>query len=196
MQVFNYQEKANDFSVPFDWDAEDYNIDYLVDEIAEKFLGERESVGNAWRPTFFGLVNLKQKLGDLGSLVRDDIIIMSQKAVDTLRPLIQASVELLPYKTEVGLYYLVNVLDEGDYLDRAQTECDRILPNGLCAGITRFVFDANKLKGKHIFRIPDRPTTRFISGEFVAMCRQHGLQGIELTDKAKLWEDEEASPKS
>lgn len=192
MQVFEYREKANTHSVPFDWDENDVNIDYLLDEIVETFFENRKLVGDNWKPIFFGVVNRKQKLGDLGSLVRDDVIIMNQRAVDLLRPLIQGSVELLPYETEVGIYNLVNVLDEGDYLDRTKTDCNRILSNGLCAGINKFVFNADAIRGKHIFRIPDKPTTRFVSDEFIETCRLHKLEGIYLTDKVKVWDSAEA----
>ena len=190
MQVYQFIENANTYSVPFDWDEEDKNIDYLLDEIVEKFFDENKAVGKAWQPSFFGVVNVQKKLGALGSLVRYDIIVMSKSAVNILYPLIQNSVELLPYETEAGPYYIINVLDKGEYLNRKATDCDRILANGLCAGINKFVFDQNKLIDKHIFRIPDRPTTRFISSEFVEACRRFNLEGIELGNKVKLWDSE------
>jgi hypothetical protein len=187
MRVYKFIENSNTYSVPFDWDDDDQNSDY-IDEIIRDYFDAKRRVGAAWQPSFFGVVNPKQKLGDLGSLVGNDAIVMSQKAVDALRPLIEHSVELLPYDTEVGPYYLVNVLDEGQYLDRDKTDCDRRLPNGLCAGINRFVFDASKLQGKHIFRIPDSPVFRYVSDAFIDACQTHGLQGIYLTDKAEVWD--------
>ena len=107
-------------------------------------------------------------------------------------PLIKDSVELLPYPTEVGTYYLVNVLDEGNYLDRNRTECDEILPNGHCYGINKYVFNEKALQGKHLFRIPDDGVIRFVSGEFIDTCKQHKLQGIYLTDSVKVWDSETA----
>lgn len=190
MRVYKIVENANSYSVPFDWDDDDRNSDY-IDEIIKEYFDKKLRVGNKWNPNFFGVINLKQKVGDIGSLAGNDAIVMSQKAVDVLRPLIGESVELLPYQTEAGPYYLVNVLDEGEYLDRQKTDCDRMLSNGLCAGINKFVFDRNKLIGKHIFRIPDSPVFRYVSGNFIDMCRQHGLEGIYLTDKAKVWDSEE-----
>ncbi|TGE07765.1 imm11 family protein [Hymenobacter fodinae] len=187
MEIYYYNTNVADYSVPFDWDKNNDHIDY-IDEIVETYFDTKERVGKHWQPTFFGVIDTREKIADLGSLVSDGVLVFSQKAVDILRPLLGKSVELLPYKTEVGPYYLVNVLDEGEYLDRERTESDEILSDGRCVGINKFAFHADRLRGKHIFRISDDPVTRFISGEFVAACREHGLSGIYLNDQAKVWD--------
>ncbi|RYF74600.1 MAG: hypothetical protein EOO39_08325 [Cytophagaceae bacterium] len=191
MKVYKLEENANKFSVPFDWDEEDISIQY-VRKIVESYFDTNRRVGKNWQPTFFGIVEKKMKLADIGTLSGSEMVILGQKAVDALLPLINGSVELLPYPTEVGTYYLVNALDEGDYLDRKRTDCDEILPNGHCFGINEYVFKESALQGKHIFRIPDDAVTRYVSGEFIDTCKQHKLQGIYLTDSVKVWDSETA----
>ncbi|TGE07766.1 imm11 family protein [Hymenobacter fodinae] len=187
MKVYKYTTDSDAYSVPFDWDDDDVNSDYL-DEIVETYFDGRARASKYWDPPFFGILDPRKKVADLGFLVSDGVLVFSQKAVDALQPLLGTEVELLPYSTEVGTYYLVNVLDEGEYLDRVHTDCDRIMPDGRCAGINRYAFHANRLRGKHIFRISDKLTSRFISGEFVEACRQHQLTGIDLTEESKVWE--------
>lgn len=190
MQVFQFVEAADKYSVPFDWDKDDDNIDY-ISHIVESYFDTKRRVGANWQPSFFGVVNKKQKVGDLGTLIGGEQIVFSQKAVDILMPLIKDSVELLPYPTEIGTYYLINVLDEGPYLDRQKTNCDEVLPNGNCFSINKYVFVESMLVGKHILRIPDDAVTRYISGDFIEACRENNLQGIELDDKVKVWDSEE-----
>lgn len=190
MQVFELRENANIFSVPFDWNKDEH-IEY-IDNIVKHYFDRNLRVGGNWNPTFFGVINKRQKLGEIGTLSGSEMVIFSQRAVDSLMTLIKDSVELLPYPTEVGTYYLVNVLDEGDYLDRQRTECDEILPNGHCYGINEYVFNETALQGKHIFRIPDDGVTRYVSGEFIQACKQHNLHGIYLTESVKVWDSTEA----
>jgi hypothetical protein len=187
MQIYKFIEDSDRYSVPFDWDEEDNNIDYVSD-IVDAYFDKKQRVGDDWQPAFFGTIDQRMKVGDLGTLAGSERIVFSQRAVDVLLPLIGESVELLPYPTEVGTYYLVNVLDVGEYLDRKQTNCREILSNGLCAGISKFVFRADMLRGKHIFRIPDSPVFRYISDEFITACRQHKLTGIDLTEEAEVWD--------
>jgi hypothetical protein len=187
MEVYKYNTASSTYGVPFDWDDKDVNSDYL-DEIVETYFDERARVGEHWQPPFFGIVNARKKLADLGSLVSDGVLVFSQRAVDVLQPLLGNGVELLAYPTEVGAYYLVNVLDEGAYLNREQTDCDRIMPDGRCAGINKYVFHADRLRDKHIFRVSDKLTSRFVSGEFITACRKHNLTGIDLTDRSKVWD--------
>lgn len=187
MQIYKFVEDSDQYSVPFDWDNDDINIDYVSD-IVDTYFDANQRVGGMWQPAFFGTINPRMKVGDLGTLAGSERLVFNQRAVDVLGPLLGESVELLPYPTEAGNCYLVNVLDVGNYLDREQTKCREILPSGLCIGISKFVFQADLLRDKHIFRIPDSPVFRYVSGEFVAACRQHGLTGIDLTNQAKVWD--------
>ncbi|UOQ74802.1 imm11 family protein [Hymenobacter cellulosilyticus] len=186
MQIHKFIEDSDQYSVPFDWDDDD-NIDY-VSNIVDTYFDKYQRVGDNWQPTLFGIIAPRVKVGDLGTLAGSERIVFSQRAVDALRPLLGTSVELLPYPTEIGTYYLVNVLDVGDYLDKNRTKCREILPNGLCAGISKFVFQADLLRGKHIFRIPDSPVFRYVSDEFIAACRKHNLTGIDMTEEVKVWD--------
>lgn len=190
MEIYEYVENANVYSVPFDWSENEESADY-VSTIVDHYFGTGTRVGSDWQPNFFGIINKKQKIGDVGSLSSDESIVISRKAADVLEPLIAKSVELLEYPTEIGPYYLVNVLDVGDYLDRAKTDCDRILTNGLCSGINKYVFKKELLVGRHIFSIPDMPGYRYVSGEFIEMCRKNNLQGIHLDESVKVWDSDD-----
>jgi hypothetical protein len=189
MQIFELLENSNLFNVPFDWDEDDRNISYIRG-VVEHYFEENRRVDDKWNPQFFGVLEKRMKVGDIGILSGSEMVVFSQRAVEKLMHLLADSVELLPYPTEIGTYYLVNVLDEGDYLDRQRTDCDEILPNGHCFGINRYMFVEERLRGKHIFRIPDDAVTRFVSGEFIEVCKQHDLQGIYLTDRAKVWDSQ------
>ncbi|TGE07768.1 imm11 family protein [Hymenobacter fodinae] len=187
MQIYKFIEDSDQYSVPFDWDDDDNNIDY-VSHIVDTYFDKHQRVGDNWHPPFFGVIDPRVKVGDLGTLAGSERIVFSQRVVDVLQPLLGDSVELLPYPTEVGTYYLVNVLDVGNYLDRKQTKCREILSNGLCAGISEFVFRADLVKGKPIFRIPDSPVFRYVSDEFIAACRKHKLTGIDMEEGNKVWD--------
>jgi hypothetical protein len=187
MQVYKFVEASNEYSTPFDWDEDDDNIDY-VSNVVDTYFDANQRVGANWQPAFFGVVDQRLKVAELGTLAGSERIVFSQRAATLLMPLLGESVELLPYPTELGTYYLVNALDVGDYLDRERTACREVLDNGICFGITKYAFHEQLLRGKHIFRIPDDPVFRFVSGEFMALCQQHGLVGIAANASTLVWD--------
>jgi hypothetical protein len=138
MEIYQFRTNINEYSIPFDWNNGRINYKYIK-QIVDTYFHANTRVGNNWNPNFFGVVNKNQKIADVGSIVSDRAVVLSSKAITFLKPLLHNS-ELLPYPTELGDYYLVNVLNEAPYLDRNKSSYDRRLNNGLCAGISNYEF--------------------------------------------------------
>ena len=113
------------------------------------------------------------------------IHVMSARAADALRDLIEGRVELLPLDVEGGdELYAVNVLRVSDALDEEASEVKRF-PNdpSRIMRIVRHVFDPERLAGETMFRLPQKPRGRaYITDVFTDRVRETGLRGLELDD--------------
>ena len=109
----------------------------------------------------------------------------SRRAVDALRDLLEPNGELLPLKSDVGEYYLFNILTVADVLDLKRSKGDYICdPPGTATDISYFAFHERKLKGLSIFRLVDLTNYVFVTDVFYDRVIKHGLNGFEFM---KVW---------
>jgi hypothetical protein len=113
------------------------------------------------------------------------IDVMSARAVEGLRDLIEGRVELLPLDVEGGdELYALNVLRLSDALDERASELKRFPhdPSRIMRIVTH-VFDPDRLVGETVFRLVQQPKGHtYITDTFVHRVREADLRGLELDD--------------
>jgi len=145
-----------------------------------------KAIGNKWKPLIF-LKKRQRKNTDFTSIENAGIAI-SKKALDALRPLIKDEVEILPLKTLAREpFYFINCLTSIDALDEEKSIFQYSSVSKTKIGITKFVFDEEKIKDKHMFKLNIFKFNTFISGELRAICKQHDLQGLDFSRPKLLW---------
>jgi|GEM_PF-1464258 len=139
-----------------------------------------------WKPLTF--MKKRQRKNTDFTIVGDAGIVMSQKAVAALIPLMQHSIEVLPLKTMVREpFFFVNMLESLDALDEEKTVFQYSSVSKTKIGIEKFAFNPEKVIDKHIFKIKGFWYNTFISDEFRQVCKKHKLEGLTLTRDKLLW---------
>ncbi len=137
-----------------------------------------EPIGDLWKSLFF--IEKTQKQNTDFVFIENTGIAMSQKAVDALYPLIKDETEILPLKTlPDNPYFLVNALNPPDALDEKKAIFQYSAVSKTKIGIEKFVFDTEKVKNRHFFKIKGFWYYRCISDEFRAVCKKHHLKGLD-----------------
>lgn len=103
--------------------------------------------------------------------------VFTERAVKTLRPLIGDSVEILPLVCDEDDLYIINVIDVVDCLDRERSKL-KFFSSGAVMRVEHYVFVEEALRGKHIFKIPERPVAVFVSDAFKFVVEGEGLEGL------------------
>lgn len=106
--------------------------------------------------------------------------VLSERAWEILRPLIEPGVEALPLLcADTGPLYILNVINlVPDALDFASSEIDR-LDDGLIVWIHKHVLRRRAIAGRHMFKLAEDPLGEVIvSGDFRRTVEQHGLAGL------------------
>ena len=116
------------------------------------------------------------------------MMIFDNRAVVALADILEANGELLPlvYEGKDDLQYVAfNTTTVIDALDEANSEVERFR-NGKIMVIDKYEFDAEKLKGATIFRIPQQLRV-YVTDEFMRRVEEAGLTGFGCVP---LWNDE------
>ena len=167
----------------------------FFDKICIPEIIKGKSLKDLWKPLIF--MKKRQRKHTDFTIIEDTGIVMSQKAVEALTPLIQHSVELLPLKTIAKEpFFFVNVIESLDALDEEKTTFQYSSVSKTKIGIEKFVFDPKKIKGKHIFKIKGFWYNTFISEEFRQSCKAHKLEGLALTRDKLLWKHTQSPKKN
>lgn len=139
-------------------------------------------IGSSWLPwrvevaNFEGYENLRK--GDF-PLVATNVPIFSQRASDSLYPLLVNNGELLPLRCDEGSYFAYNVTTVLDALDSQKSSFVRFT-SGRIMDITRHEFSPQKLTSP-IFKIPQALCRDvFITSEFENAVRAHQLTGFDF----------------
>ncbi len=123
------------------------------------------------------------ELGDFPSLVDFNAIpIFSARAWEALKPLIGYCCEALPIKHPSGdPYFLINVLDIIDALDEKRSIVDRNSVTGRVSRVTKYSFHLDKIKDKHIFKLPLQSGAGLIvDAAFRDAVEKAGLRGLKF----------------
>jgi hypothetical protein len=107
-------------------------------------------------------------------------IVLNARAVRVLSPLMGDAVELLPLQCEEGEFWLLNVLQVLDCLDRERTVFT-YWPDGDVKGASKIFFQAGCLEDRHIFRLPIHNYSRvYVSQAFKDLVDEHDLRGLRF----------------
>jgi hypothetical protein len=106
--------------------------------------------------------------------------IFSERAWETLYPLVGGSVEALPLIHPSGeKYFAINVLDVVDCLDLTKTKLTRNDVTGRVSSIQEYHFRQHLLTGKHIFKLPETKGLEvLVSEEFKQAVETSELKGL------------------
>lgn len=144
----------------------------------------RDRLAAAWKPrTIFPLViegeaPLSRRLGDFPNHTSSTVLIFSRRAVDALRDLLGPDDEVLPLESELGEFYVVNVLTVLDCVDIDKCEVWRFPSSGRIGEIRRFEFFPERVTASIFQVIPFIGTGKYFArDDFVQRLQDAGLEG-------------------
>jgi hypothetical protein len=108
----------------------------------------------------------------------------SQKAVDALRGFLEPNGEILPLVSSVGSYFAYNVTKIAAVLDPKRSKINWLKKDITAFEVERYELLTERLDGLSIFRIPENPTSTYVTEPFVARAQEHGLRGMNFI---KVW---------
>ena len=117
-------------------------------------------------------------IGDFVYLVgAEGAVILRDKALTILQPLIEGSVEILPLRYGGERLHLINVINVIDCLDEEKSTVKR-LPDGMIWRFVEAAFKEDLLEGEHIFKLPGPQVFIFVSELFMKKVEENGLKGL------------------
>jgi hypothetical protein len=147
----------------------------------DSLCGRGRSVGAGWKPLSVRPRHRTKPLGDFPLLWFGEPI-FSERALETLSPLLGDAIEPLPMEIAGKVFYLINILDSVDCLDLEQS---KVTINPVSKGISsvqHYVFRED-LADHHLFLIPQlRKTAVFVSAGFREKAESTGLVGLYYMD--------------
>jgi hypothetical protein len=152
--------------------------------LVKDYFDESKPVSAAWRPLYMRR-DEPMKHPDFFEVDGTDVLAASERAVDCLKDFLNAKTELLPIRTDAGPYYVLNVLNFVDCLDR-KASAYTATPDGTIVSYSELEFDEEKLEGHGLFKIPQLPYVTFISSDIQEQCEQDGLEGLVFDTESNL----------
>lgn len=186
IKIWNFSINEFDYSeyfMPNEQERDFFNT------ICKPALIKGEAIGKKWRPVIY-IKRKQRKNPDFLPIAKVGIVI-TQKAVDVLKPLLGNSVELLPLRSFKQPMYFVNVLESLDCLDEDETIYKLSAVTKTKVGIVKFAFDPEKIADKHIFKIKGFWYNTFVSDEFRKICKENDLQGVDFSADELVWQQDE-----
>lgn len=113
------------------------------------------------------------------------VLVLRERALDTLRPVLEEYGELLPLACPSAPLWIFNALRVIDALDEPASQLTRF-GTGRVLTIDRHAFHPEAVRGIEVFRIPQMPRGwLYLSDRFVDRVHEAGLRG---TDFPAVWE--------
>jgi hypothetical protein len=110
---------------------------------------------------------------------------LSGRAAKALRELVSSCAELLPLATDIGDYFVLNVLTVPDALDEATSELTHF-STGRVMQVKRYSFRPQVIRDVPAFKIPQMPRAPvFLSEQFIRRAHELELTGL---DPLLVWE--------
>ena len=152
------------------------------ESIFDRFEGK--NLGDEWEPIIMEVREAKKQ----GGFPSFEMPVLSEKAWEVLKPLIQKDVEALPLIVEKeffgemgGDYYALNVLSIITCLDESMSEFVKF-SNGEVMRIVKHVFMPESIEDVHFFRIKAGNTVLYydfyVSEDFKNLVEKHNLKGL------------------
>ncbi len=169
-----------------DYDVNQYkNFEYdsRVDARLNR-LRDGVQIGKNWKPISLEWCKDKRdrrKIGDFPSnRMGRHCPVFSQRAWDTLEPLIGSTTQPFPIDCPGDTsYLLVNVYEVIDCLDPKRSQFKYYTSGGVMS-IERYVFRESLLKRKHMFRVPEYLAKVIVSEEFKRVVEEAELVGLDF----------------
>lgn len=157
-------------------DSDEYdNLKILAEnalEMVNRLNGNKISA--SWQPVPVGRVHRKRR-GDFPSML--GVVTFSERAWQTLKPLIGQSVEALPLLCKDELFYAINVFEKVS-LDFERAEVKR-LSDGVIIRVKKYAFKHEDITTKHIFTPKEVMYSKpIVSEAFKHIVEKNGLEGL------------------
>ncbi|MEA5023431.1 hypothetical protein SDC9_21107 [bioreactor metagenome] len=155
-----------------------------VDKLIDFYEFDGRKISDVWEPMEVGIYK-KAKRGDTPSFIAGPVL--SERAVETLRDILDDKVEILPLKYSKENYYVINVLNVLDAIDYTKAEY-LTFDDGRVYRFTKYAFIEEKVKSQPIFKLVEHPKSEvFVSDEFRSRVLEHKLAGFEFIE---VWDSE------
>lgn len=155
-----------------------------IHNLVKNYFEESKTVLEKWHPLFM-IRGEPRKHPDFFEVEDTDLIAISQKAADSLRSFLNNQMELLPIETDAGRYYVLNVLNFVDCLNKEESVYTAT-QNGKIVNYSMLEFDSEKLKDHAIFKIPELPYHTFITDRIQEECEEQFLRGLLFDTETNL----------
>lgn len=119
----------------------------------------------------------EKPVGDFASLAASIPLVLSERAMGILRPLIGRDVEVLPLRSAAGSFSALNVL-ACDCLDLENSVVERF-STGRIKRIEAYSFREERIAERRIFRIPEEIMSRtFVDDVLKEAIERNALTGL------------------
>ncbi|NPA26526.1 MAG: hypothetical protein GXO36_02855 [Chloroflexi bacterium] len=119
----------------------------------------------------------------------------SQRAKEVVEPLVGNQIEFLPLRTEIGLYWELNI-PRLPCLDVERAKIEWVTEGEVIFRVIRYACRWTVINGHHLFYVSeDWPASRFASEAFRRLVEAHGLTGLVFREiplvegERPPWED-------
>lgn len=166
-------------STDFDFVSEDDKV--FFHHLVKDYFEESKPVFDKWRHVQM-LRGEPKKHSDFFEIDDTNFIAISEKGVSLFK---DTKVELLPIETDMGMYYLINVLQFINCLNKEESiyQCTK---DGTIVNYSLLEFYKEKIEDVLIFKIPELPYATFLTHNFQEQCEKLGLQGLVFNAKSNL----------
>lgn len=162
----------------------------IEEELNIRFFGS--SLLSNWSAHTIEAYYKKRKIADVSDF-SCGAPLFNEKAVEALMDLLNESVELLLCYFENSRYYVANVVNVIDALDKDKTQFKMFSTGEKSVECEKYVFKPEIVDGQHIFKIPlGNSIYIFVSDEFKRRVEETKLKGFIFVE---VWNSEEDSTK-
>lgn len=111
-------------------------------------------------------------------------LVMRRSAVDALRDMLDANGQLLPLSTDDGVELFALNARTIDAMDKAASSVIKYPGTDRIMRIKSIAFEASRIDGIDLFRLPHRASATYVSSRFVERVQEAGLRGLSFE---KVW---------
>ncbi|MWP49541.1 MULTISPECIES: DUF1629 domain-containing protein [unclassified Gilliamella] len=173
-----------DNATSLDFPIQDEQEQFLL--LAEEKITNNLSVKAQWQE--FLVLKKEPKIDmDFNDINDMGVYIISPRAYELLYPLFDDSVEVLPLKSDDGTYFLLNIIQTTDCLDK-ENSVYTALPGGQILEYENLSIDPQKITCP-LFRIPELPYTVLITDQIQDIFYLHQLKGLHFTENEFVTSD-------
>lgn len=178
MPYYVYRPDANNFA------GVGFSIPDSV-RVVQLHFTDRPVLADWATPVAHGFDDNPTTEGDFPSLSNfNEIPLMSQRAWETLRPLIGDWCEALPIVHPIGKpYFIIHCMATVDALDVAKSEVTRNATTGRVNRVFRYALKHDLVRGRHIFKLPrESGAELLVDDDFRRTAEGSGLKGLQFKE--------------